>query len=296
MKNFPIFAFAKGNESESFKKKLYIGVAPVYVLAVNPTKAELSKIYNTDIENEPVYINKTTINGKEVEQIRIDYIIKTDNDANLITRATFIITNSYHFNRDNTKVEVINKYGESTWLPVECIKNNAPIPENMKWWDASGVRPAYMGEVALTDFMKQYLNIPNKSFTKDGVTTTIDDLTKAEVGFEHIKDWFSGNFTELKDVLSIRPNNKVQIMFGVRTTDDNKQYQTVFTQKVLKLFIKNTDRLMQLYQEAKERGSYSNVEFNNKPFQEYKIEPTSFENTPTETDPLNGSDPWVNFN
>ena len=41
-------AFATGKEStESNGVKRYIGVAPVFVLAVNPSKAELEKLYDT---------------------------------------------------------------------------------------------------------------------------------------------------------------------------------------------------------------------------------------------------------
>ena len=44
--NYMFMAFAKGKESvEAAPVKRYIGVAPVTVLAVNPTKAELEKIF-----------------------------------------------------------------------------------------------------------------------------------------------------------------------------------------------------------------------------------------------------------
>lgn len=298
MKNFPIFAFAQGNETKEFVRKLYIGVAPVTILAVNPTKAALSEIYGTEIENDPVYVNKVKLNAvsdKEVRQVRVDYIIKTANDANLITRASFFVRESYRFNKDNTKVEVINKYGETTWLPIACIKENAPVPSNMKWYDTSGVRPAYVGEAELTDFMKQYLGIPNKSFFKEGVLTMIEDPSKAEVGFEHIKDWFDGNFKELNDVLSIRPNNKVQMMFGVRTSDDNKQYQAVFTQKALKASIKDCSRLDSIYQDAKQNGRYAATEFSVQPFAEYKVEATDFSKPETKKEEFPMADPWANF-
>ena len=45
-------AFGKGTESkEGNVVKKYIGVAPVYVLAVNPTKAELEKLYG-EVKNK----------------------------------------------------------------------------------------------------------------------------------------------------------------------------------------------------------------------------------------------------
>ena len=50
-------AVAKGKvSSEGGDIKRYIGVAPVFVLAVNPTKSKLEEIYGTTIENDPVYV------------------------------------------------------------------------------------------------------------------------------------------------------------------------------------------------------------------------------------------------
>ena len=52
MKNYNVFfAFGKAVESkESTPVKRYVGIAPVKVLAVNPTKAELEKLYNTTLD------------------------------------------------------------------------------------------------------------------------------------------------------------------------------------------------------------------------------------------------------
>ena len=52
--DYTFMAFAKGAESkEGNKIARYIGVAPVFVLIVNPNKAELEKLYNTQLENDP---------------------------------------------------------------------------------------------------------------------------------------------------------------------------------------------------------------------------------------------------
>ena len=57
--NFAFMAFASGKEStEGNAVKRYTGVAPVFVLAVNPNKAELEKLYNTQLENDPEYLGE----------------------------------------------------------------------------------------------------------------------------------------------------------------------------------------------------------------------------------------------
>ena len=61
--NYMFMAFAKGKESvEAAPVKRYIGVAPVTVLAVNPTKAELEKIYGITLDNTPEYLSAVEVN------------------------------------------------------------------------------------------------------------------------------------------------------------------------------------------------------------------------------------------
>lgn len=56
---YAFMAFSKGNVSgESNSVKRYIGVGSVFVLAVNPDKAELEKLYNTQLENDPEYLSE----------------------------------------------------------------------------------------------------------------------------------------------------------------------------------------------------------------------------------------------
>ena len=117
--NYMFMAFAKGKESvEAAPVKRYIGVAPVTVLAVNPTKAELEKIYGITLENTPEYLSTVEVNGKKVKQVRLDFIVKTVaekcNEIDFISKVSFFINDSVRYNKDNTKIQVINKYGETT--------------------------------------------------------------------------------------------------------------------------------------------------------------------------------------
>ena len=51
-------AVAKGRSTDTAEYKRYIGVAPVFINAVNPTKKELEGFYNTTIDNEPKYLGE----------------------------------------------------------------------------------------------------------------------------------------------------------------------------------------------------------------------------------------------
>ena len=85
--NKVFMAFATGKEStEGSSVKRYIGVGSVQVIGINPTKEDLSKFYSgAVIENEPEYLGTAEVgpegNKKKVNQVRLDFIIKTDSET-----------------------------------------------------------------------------------------------------------------------------------------------------------------------------------------------------------------------
>lgn len=304
MKDNKLFmAFASGSESRDDVRTLYKGIAPVFVLAVNPNKAESEAIFNRELEEAPNYIGETEVgpegNKVKVPQVRINFVIQTDVDKCGIDakgNMSYFLAKSYKYNREGTKVEVINKYGESTWLPVEDVKANR-VPENMKWFDTSGMRPAYIGEAALISFLKAYLNIPNKSFTRNGETKYIKNIADAEAGFDNIDNFFKGDFSELRTILGLQPKNKVKVCWGVKTNNDNRQYQVFYTDRVLKNVVSDYSKLDEEIQSRQSGGAYPSVEFSTEPLHEYVIESTNFDN-PTDTPTASSSGlPWgANWN
>lgn len=286
MKSNKVFmAFSKGKEStEGSVVKRYIGVAPVFVLGVNPSKFELEKLYGIELENAPEYLTETEI-GQEgdkhkVPQVRIDFIVQTDpekcNGIDMKTKVSFFLAKEVRYNRDGTKVQVINKYGETTWLPIENAKAGT-VPESLSWFEPADFRPAFIGEEELTAFIKAYLNIPNKSYRKkNGEVVEIPNKADAEARLDKVQDYFKGDFSELRNVIALQPKNKVKCMFGVKTTDDNKQYQAVYTQKFLKNNVTDYSKLDEELQERKANGAYPNVEFSICDLKEYVVEPTDF--------------------
>lgn len=305
--NKVFMAFAKGKEStEGGSIKRYIGVAPVFVLDVNPTKAELEKLYGgITLENEPEYLSNAQIgpegNKTTVPQIRLDFIVKTDsaksNDIELTTKVSFFLKQSYRFNGDQTKIQVIDKYGRTAWVTNEELKTKA-IPQY-----SSGpanidpdYRPAYIGEEELTEFIKAYLNIPNPQNYIKGqwVDKTPEEKAEAEARLEDVINYFKGNIKELKTLLSFQPNNKVKVLFGVKTTAENKQYQAVYTQRFLKNSMNDYSRLDKEVRERKDAGGYPDTEFIVEPLKEYNVEATSFTGE-TSQNPFDvPASPWGN--
>ena len=295
--NKVFMAFATGKEStEGASIKRYIGIGPVHVLAINPTKEELSKLYNgANIDNEPEYLGTAEVgpegNKKKVNQVRLDFIIKTDPEKcdgiETTTKATFFLRQDYRFNKDQTKVQIIDKYGRTAWATPEEVKSKS-IPQY-----ASGpanidvdYRPAYIGEEELTNFIKDYLNIPNCMNYVNGawVDKTPAEKAEAEARLDNIDSYFKGDFKELKKIVSYQPNNKVKALFGVKTTADNKQYQAIYTQKFLKNSINDYSKLEKEVQERKAAGAYADTEFEICPLKEYNLEATNFSSTPSGSD------------
>lgn len=231
MSSFCFLTVGKTNVStEAASRKLYIGVGSSYVIAVNPTKKELEQIYGHEMANEPVYVQENA----ETPTVKIDFIVKTDpkqcNGVEMVNRATFFISNEPVYNKDNTKTQVIDEYGNSAWTLIEDAKAGKRIQYNGKNAKiAPKYRPAYRGEVDLVEFLKVYLGVEDAFNYVNGEwvmkTENIDDY---KFSLEHIKDYFSGNVSELKEALKLMPNNKVKLLYGVRTTESG-QYQNVMT-------------------------------------------------------------------
>ena len=274
--------FSNGKESKNFK--LYSGIATVGIVAINPTKAELSKIYGTSVEKDPEYISK--MKDTNVDQIRLDFIVATDpnknNGVNFKSKISFFIGGAANYNKDKTKVKVINKYGETAWVPGDL-----KVPENMSWYNTEGMRVAFIGEEELVNFIKTYMNIPVRSWKDtNGVTHTIDNPEEAEALLEKIPMYFKGDISEIRDIIKMRPTNEIKVLFGIKTTDNNMQYQVAYTQMFLKSSSKNYDRLEKDVNDRQKAMAYPNTHFDIKCISEYKDEPTQdFPENTTEVAP-----------
>lgn len=303
MKNnigFNFMAFGKAVESkEGGSIKRYIGASPVYVLAVNPTKEERNKLLNAEIDSEPEYLREKEVDGKNVPQAMITFYVKPDVEGDIIIPMTFFVNKSYRYNRDKTKVQVIDKYGYSAWATPEDLKNKATLKSSTDkaLKITTEYRPAYNGEIQLIEFIKSYLNFDealsyvNGEWVKNPKVTNMEEC-ECSLDMDKL---FKGDFSELNEVPKLMPKNKVKVMFGVRTTEDGKQYQAVYTNKVLRNGARDYSEIDKDLQERKNAGAFSNVEYDINPFREYTVEATNFSNSAPSDMPFpatEGSSPW----
>lgn len=290
-------AFAKGKETseiEARERKFYTGIGIFNILAVNPTKEELEKIYNIPFEKEPEY------NGvkDDVKFTRIDFILKhvktAFNPVDFISKISFFLRNEARYTNDKSKIQVVNDYGEFSWVTLDNFKNKT-IPDNMSWFEGP-YYPCYNGEENLTAFMKAFLNIPNKSFKKpDGTIRYIEDKNDAKARLEKVKDYFNGNILELKNLFIARKDNKIKIACGVKITDDNKMYQTFYDRGFVKFNQMLYTKLYENIKNDQRNGAYQNVDFGKTDvLTEYKVEPSNTQLFTSETPKSEGID-WLNI-
>ena len=232
--------------------KQYIGVGSFKVVGVNPTKDELSAFFGRDMANEPQYLtDKTDDEGKAYKQLRVSFMIQADplyedgkpNKTNAAlaepfkTTINFFIDSRYFYNRDKSKVQVIDKYGRTAWVTIEQCKNKQiPVYSNGPARLDKDYRPAYRGEAELTDFILSYLNVtPIDTYNSNtGSWVTNPHPEDCEGNLSRIKDYFKGDISELKEYCKLIPTNRVKVLMGVRTDNEGKQHGTAYTRVVLR--------------------------------------------------------------
>ena len=301
-------AIGKAKESvESIDIKRYIGVGAMFVKGVNPNKQESEKFYGREQENEPEYLGSIDDNGTQIPSVRISFLVELDTslkDKNgnpkygdiqeFKSTVTFFLRKRFRFSKDG-KVQVLDKYGYSGWASKDELQNHTQLvsKNGNPLRITPAYRAAYDGEIELVEFIKTYLNFDEARVWIDGKWVNnpkVEKLDDCEVFLEKVEDYFKGNFKELKDITKIMPTNKVKVMFGIRTDDEGRQYQTAFTRMFLKNHASDYSALDKEYQEAKNNGAFKTTEFEATDLHEYSVEATNFNETAPEV-----SDPFTNI-
>lgn len=297
----------KGSDGKGFAR--YVGIGAAKILAVNPTKEELMKIYGTDKITEPQYVSEE--NG--VKKAQITFIVKTVpedcNGIETIGKVQFILRNAPAYNKNETTVDIIDVFGNCGTVPVEVANaKGTPVSVHGKALKVtSKYRKAYDGEPAFTNFVKCFLctkdafDFVNGAWIKKpGITEETEHLYYFK--FDRLKDIFNGDFSEIRQAIKLQEDNKIKLLFGVKTTPDNRQIQVIAN--LPRLVLRNdlsgenlSKALARMEQELirlKNANMYSNVEFKVQELQEYSLEPTNLETAPQEADSSDvfGEAPW----
>lgn len=289
-----------GKKSEEVEFKLYKGVGAFNVVAVNPTAKELSELTGREVTEEPEYVGKNDDGKPNVRLslwLRTDPNSKKNNGINMLTSVNFIITQDRRVGANSGKVQIIDKYGRTAWatedeLASKAIPQYSNGPANI---DAN-YRPAFQGEEFFVDFLIQWLNIPNPADYKEGKWVMKADPSDSEVALD-FKKLFAGDVSEIKELIKLAHDFAVKCAIGIRTTDEGKQYQSVFAKKFVRNSVSNYSKLDATIQEFKNNGGAANIEYSTEDLHENVVEATNFKQgeSASSDNPFAGNDsksPW----
>ena len=311
-------AISRGNASKEAQEfKRFIGVCPVFVKAVNPNKAEHEKLFNTTLEEAPVYVqDKEDSDGNSYKNVRISVVLQPDTekigfDMPLVTMPLFI-TNQKQHGANSGKYQVVDKYGRFAWATeAEISAKEIPTYSNGKKADISNdYRIAYVGEEDLTNFIRVFLCIPsitkwdNNEKCMVPNTDVKPEECECRLDIETFEKFFKGDFSEIKDILGFQPTNKVKVCLGVRTDANGKLFQSVYTKKFISNAATSYSSLDKALQAdiayATTHNKALSTEYSAKAVHEYSVTPTTFtapessEVTPSSDMPFDdSSDPFA---
>ena len=309
---------SKGNASKEAQEfKRFIGICPVFVKAVNPNKAEHEKLFNTTLEEAPVYVqDKEDNDGNSYKNVRISVVLQPDTekigfDMPLVTMPLFI-TNQKQHGANSGKYQVVDKYGRFAWATeAEISAKEIPTYSNGKKADISNdYRIAYVGEEDLTNFIRVFLCIPsitkwdNNEKCMVPNTDVKPEECECRLDIETFEKFFKGDFSDIKDILGFQPTNKIKVCLGVRTDANGKFFQSVYTKKFISNAATNYSSLDKALQAdiayATTHNKVLNTEYSAKAVHEYSVTPTTFtasessEVTPSSDMPFDdSSDPFA---
>jgi hypothetical protein len=270
-----------GKKSEESSFKLFQGICAFKVVAINPTKKEYKEILNREVEEEPSYTSK---NDKDQETSRVTFYVQTDANSNInngiVMNASFSFTlvKAKRTGTQSGKIQIIDKYGRTAWAtPEEVEKKDIPMYANGPAPISAEYRPACQGEEDLINFMKTWLNIPDtRVYNRTNNTwTEREDKSDCEISLD-LKKLFAGDYSELKDIITVASDFLVKGVAGVRTTDKGKQYQAIFTRFFLKNASSNYIKLEKEVTDFKNTGGAADTEYDFANLHEYKVTASSF--------------------
>lgn len=248
------------------ENKKYYGIATVNPIIVNPTKDQLSKLFEGSNPKEPNYKVETTDGNKK---FRLDIYFKTipeyNNNIEKIFKASFFIGNKPRTNKDNTKYQYINDYGATCWIPENDF-SQCP-----SFFEKDGAKIAFEGEEDLTNFIKALYNIPNHTFTKANGEVSINPKEDCVC---RIEDWIAlvnGNIKEIEEIIKTGKDQPVKILIGIK--DDS--YETVYVHKISKIYNKADDAFKrEIDNRAKFDASINNMKYSFEPLKPFSIDST----------------------
>ncbi len=249
------------NEGEkSFRK--FIGFASMKVVAINPSRQELESLLGRELQRDTEYISMR----ENIECSRIDFWLKPVDENSpipLIKYTAFLKRQAMKSQAGKNKV--IDRYGNTAWVTDEEFKNQA-VPKSAAG-KSLGIIPPYElccdGQDVLVDFLRPWLNIPNALRYDAAVGFVPKDkaeLEKSECHLDNFKNYWKGDISEIKNLLSLAKDHVVKVLLTVKSktiNDKPANVQSVFGMVVAGW--RDFASLEKEFRRQQERGGLSNI-------------------------------------
>jgi hypothetical protein len=200
---------APEKEKKNYSK--FVGLFNANVVAVNPTKTDLEKLLNTTIDKDPEYTGNNDENG--AKKVTLSFWLKEVISARLFN-VRFTLEDTV-VKSSTGKTQFINTVGATSYA------NDATGVPSFITDNGRKVRPAKKGEELLYKFLRCWLN--DLDFENPSAELILDDW----------KGLLNGKVDELKMAISNYTNKTVGALATVRTSNDGKEYQGVYSYEFL---------------------------------------------------------------
>ena len=213
--------------------KKFVGVGSISILGINPNNSQL-RLYGWQIPedaDEPVY---TTVDSEGKKSARVRFLVQIQDlpekpvvAMDFWVRPDVMLTNPSPDSGKVVKCVIIDSYGRTAYatkseVQARKIPQYANGPANI----SQDYKPCHVGQEPIVSFLMKFLNVtPLRSFSRNTNSWVINK----NPGRLTIDDWgklCDGDVSELKADVALQPDNRVKVVFGIRTTEDNKTYQT----------------------------------------------------------------------
>ena len=184
----------KITQNSNGQQQLRVGYGLFTVAAFNPTRSELNKLVgkdDNDDDKEIEYTKEATYSyggdenkvEKDVTQANVTIWLKEIKSGKLYP-ITFSLKNHVQYNSAGDKTCFVNQFGKSFYSDV---KENLPewftFTKTKKGSFDKEVRPAYVGERELMDFLRNWLNLNEFDKENNLLELPISKVFKGDFSF-----------------------------------------------------------------------------------------------------------------
>ena len=225
--------FSDQQEDTSIEQKpVFLGKRAFKIAAVNPDEAWLkaNKFYvgDKEFERNGTMQTKNKPEGTVNRFAEVDVFIKDafDEATGPALKVTFMIQDRYNISNDGLKCQIINKYGQTLWVPIEearsLVVSNPFIGTYPYVLD--GIKPCLVGEESLVTFIRNLRNLNNVK-----AETSPEDRLKLSSMFDKkdLDKMFAGNFKDIANLIN-HGDTTIGYLLGAKTSDKGSVYQDIY--------------------------------------------------------------------